>query len=114
MTIARSPAEPTGGTAIPGIPGWRARQLLNLLTAQPEVQAVWLFGSRAMGRYQPGSDIDLCLEAPGLTHGHRLQLLAALEDLPLPWRVDLVLQHQLDEDVQHHVQRVGHCLWRRP
>ena len=114
MTIARSLADHTSGTAIPGIPDQRAVQLLGLLTAQPEVQAIWLFGSRAMGRYQPGSDIDLCMEAPGLTHSHRLQLLAALDDLLLPWRVDLVLQHQLDADVQHHVQQVGQCIWRHP
>ena len=114
MTIARSPAEHTSGSAIPGIPGQRVEQLVSLFTANPEVQAVWLFGSRAMGRYQPGSDIDLCLEAPGLSHVHRLQLLAALDDLLLPWRVDLVLQHQLDADVQHHVQRVGQCIWRHP
>ena len=73
-----------------------------------------LLGSRAIGRYQLGSDIDLCLEAPGLTHAHRLQLLTALDDLLLPCRVDLVVQHQLDADVEHHVQRVGQCIWRRP
>ena len=67
-----------------------------------------------MGRYQPGSDIDLCLEAPGLSHAHRLQLLAALDGLLLPWRVDLVLQHQLGADVQEHVKRVGRCIWSRP
>jgi hypothetical protein len=32
----------------------------------------------------------------------------------LPCRVDLVVQHQLDADVEHHVQRVGQCIWRRP
>jgi nucleotidyltransferase substrate binding protein (TIGR01987 family) len=31
-----------------------------------------------------------------------------------PWRVDLVLQHQLDADVQHYVQWVGQCIWSRP
>ncbi|MCP9810242.1 nucleotidyltransferase domain-containing protein [Cyanobium sp. HWJ4-Hawea] len=49
---------------LPGIPERPAHKLLDLLTAQPQLEAIWLFGSRAMGRYQPGSDIDLCLDAP--------------------------------------------------
>ncbi|WP_396093700.1 nucleotidyltransferase family protein [Cyanobium sp. WKJ7-Wakatipu] len=54
--------EHTRSTSIPGIPDHRAQQLLCLLSAQPEAQSLWLFGSRAMGTYQPGSDIDLCLD----------------------------------------------------
>ncbi len=46
---------------IPGIPAARLEQLENLWAGQPRLQAVWLFGSRAMGRHGPGSDIDLCL-----------------------------------------------------
>ncbi len=114
MAITDSLEEHTHGTAIPGIPDHRAQQLICLLSAQPEVQSLWLFGSRAMGTYQPGSDIDLCLEAPGLSHAHRLQLLAALDGLLLPWRVDLVLLHQLDADVREHVKRVGRSIWSRP
>ncbi len=36
---------------------------------------------------------DLCLEGATLQH------------------VDLVLHHELPEDLQAHVQRVGQCLW---
>jgi uncharacterized protein len=46
-----------------------------------------------MGRYGPGSDIDLCLEGPALSHSDRLALMAAVDDLLLPWRVDLALRH---------------------
>lgn len=52
-------AKGIGAAALPGIPERSAQQLLDLLTAQPQLEAIWLFGSRAMGRYQPGSDIDL-------------------------------------------------------
>jgi nucleotidyltransferase substrate binding protein (TIGR01987 family) len=50
--------------AIPGIPEQAQARLIQLLISNPELQAVWLFGSRAIGRHQHGSDIDLCLEAP--------------------------------------------------
>lgn len=98
---------------IPGIPGPQQQRLLQLLCRYPALNAIWLFGSRAMGRHQPGSDIDLCLEGPELSHPDRLRLMAAVDDLLLPWKVDLVLRHELPGDLEAHLQRVGICLWRR-
>jgi uncharacterized protein len=108
VTISQAGVQP-----IPGIPEQAQARLVQLLTSNPELQAVWLFGSRAMGRHQQGSDIDLCLEAPQLRHSDRLRLMAAVDDLLLPWRVDLALRHELPADLEAHVQRVGRCLWRK-
>ena len=99
---------------IPGIPEPAKQQLVSVLLAEPNIQAVWLFGSRALGRHQSGSDIDLCLEGPELTHLQRLRLMAAVDDLLLPWQVDLVLRHELPPELEAHLQRVGHCLWSSP
>ena len=66
-----------------------------------------------MERYQSGSDIYLCLDAPLLSHASQLALLAAIDDLLLPWRVDLLLLHQLDSEVLAHVHRAGRCIWKR-
>ena len=81
------------------------------IPAQLQVKSIWLFGSRAMGREQPRTDLDLCLEAPQLGHSDRLRLLNAVDDLCLPWQVDLVLRHELPVELEEHVQRVGRCLW---
>ena len=62
-------AEPSAAMAvIPGLPPEASAQLLAVLSAEPAVQEVWLYGSRAMGRVRSGSDIDLTLVAPGLRH----------------------------------------------
>ena len=114
VTNQCTPAAHIGKAALPGIPERPAQQLLDLLTAQPQLEAIWLFGSRAMGRYQSGSDIDLCLDAPLLSHASHLTLLTAIDDLLLPWRVDLLLLHQLDAEVLAHVHRAGRCIWKRP
>jgi uncharacterized protein len=95
------------------IPAEAQARLLGVLTSQPDVQRIWLFGSRAMGREQPGSDLDLCLEAPQLSHSDRLRLLNAVDDLCLPWQVDLVLRHELPPELEAHVQRVGRCVWTK-
>lgn len=44
---------------------------------------MWLYGSRAMGRHRPGSDIDLTLMVPCLSHQDRLCRMGALDDLLL-------------------------------
>lgn len=107
--MSRTPADEA--TAIPGIPSARVQQLEQLWARQPGLQAVWQFGSRAMGRQQPGSDIDLCLEGPPLGHGERLRLMAPVDALLLPWRVELVLRQELPDELEAHVQRVGRCIW---
>ena len=72
-----------------------------------------LLSSRAMGSYKPGSDIDLCLEGKNLNHNNRLLILSAVDDLLLPWRIDLVIMHQLDQNLLSHINRVGHCILRK-
>ena len=96
--------------AIPGVPPQASARLLALLNAEPAVQEVWLYGSRAMGRHRPGSASDLTLVAQGLRHNDRLQLMGALDDLLLPWSIDLSLLHELPESLAQHVARVGRRL----
>lgn len=72
-----------------------------------------LLSSRPMVSYKPGSDIDLCLEGKNLNHNNRLLILSAVDDLLLPWRIDLVIMHQLDQNLLSHINRVGHCIWRK-
>jgi len=104
-------AEPTAANAvIPGVPPGASARLLAVLSAEPAVREVWLYGSRAMGRHRPGSDIDLTLVAPDLSHQGRLRLMGALDDLLLPWSIDLSLHHELPELLAQHVARVGRRL----
>jgi hypothetical protein len=99
--------------AIPGISVGTSARLLETLGTCPAVAAIWLFGSRAMGRHHTGSQLDRCLEGPAIEHADRLKLMAAIEELLLPWRVDLAPKRELPADLQTHVDRVGLCLWRR-
>ena len=100
--------------AIPGIPAASQGHLEHLFDAIPNLHTVWLFGSRAMGRYQSGSDIDLCLEGHQLSHQDRLRLMASIDDLLLPWKVDLVLRHELPPELLAHLDRVGRRIWLHP
>ena len=80
---------------IPGLPDSDSAAVLALLKQQPGLEQVVLYGSRAMERYHSGSDVDLCLVAPNLQLEDLLLLGARLDDLLLPWRFDLQLQHRM-------------------
>ena len=62
-----------------------------LATLLPAGTRAWVFGSRATGRAQPYSDLDLAIDAGRpLTLDEAVRLSEALRDSDLPYRVDLV------------------------
>jgi predicted nucleotidyltransferase len=78
------------------------------------VQRVVLYGSRALGRQRSGSDVDLCLVAPTMNLAELLELGALLDDLLLPWRIDLQLDHLIThEGLRAHIERAGRVLFDR-
>lgn len=98
--------------APPGLPVALAEPLRAVLCAYPTVQRAILFGSRAKGTHRPNSDIDLCLVAPDLPFSDYLRLAAALDERVMPYSLDLVLQHHIDNpDLLAHIQRVGVVLY---
>ena len=52
--------------SIAGLPQEATERILALLAEHPSIQRVVLYGSRALERHRPGSDIDICLEAPDM------------------------------------------------
>jgi len=113
-SMAATAGVATPGGPIPGLSQEHGQAILALLSQNPRVEAVVLYGSRAMGRQHPGSDIDLCLQAPGMSLSELLSLGAALDDLLLPWSIDLQLQHQIrHQPLLDHIHRVGLTLWQR-
>ena len=67
------PAAESGDTIF-GIPQLACDRIILVLRDYPEIVGGTIFGSRAKGNFRPGSDIDLCLEAPGLSMRRRLEL----------------------------------------
>lgn len=91
-----------------GLPAEAIRQILAVLGDYPEIERVILFGSRAKGNFRPGSDIDLCLDAPALDLARQLQIETRLDDLLLPWKIDLVQKRLIDSPaLLAHIERVG-------
>lgn len=63
----------------------------------PEVRQAWVFGSRATGQARRASDIDLAIDAPGLSPARWHALQEALEQAPVIYRLDIVRLDMLDD-----------------
>lgn len=91
-----------------GLPHNHIQLIKSVFERYPEIQRVVIYGSRAKGNYRPGSDIDLTIFAPQMSTSDLLKIEGELDDLLLPYKVDLSLYHQIDNsDLLDHIQRVG-------
>ncbi|RXK87961.1 nucleotidyltransferase domain-containing protein [Chlorobaculum sp. 24CR] len=92
-----------------GLDGAVIARIQGVLARYPQVDRAMLYGSRAMGNYRPGSDIDLTLvgsEALNLKILYRI--MDEIDDLLLPYTFDLsVLRLINDREVREHIRRAG-------
>jgi predicted nucleotidyltransferase len=97
-----------------GLSDATVRGIQQVLAGFPQVEEALLYGSRAMGTFKPGSDIDLTLLGPELTFGLLARIDAALDDLLLPYEIDLSVFSDLKHpELIAHIQRVGKEFYRR-
>ena len=80
-----------------------------VLAGFEQIRTATLYGSRAIGNYQPGSDIDLTLTTfENLPASFLNRVATALDDLDLPYTFDVSLLAQIDNDnLRDHISRVG-------
>jgi len=91
-----------------GLPDDVLPKLLAVLSSNQKVRQVTLYGSRAKGNWRRGSDIDLCLDGDALSLKDLDELDSAIDNLLLPWKVDLTVRQQIDiPDLIAHIDRVG-------
>ena len=97
-----------------GLPAEAVEKLRGVFQGWPQIQRVLLYGSRAKGSYRPGSDIDLTIEGEQLSLSELLAIENQIDDLLLPWMVDLSLKHHIDNPaLLDHIQRVGVSFYTR-
>ena len=95
-----------------GLDATDVEHIKEVFAANPCVQQVILFGSRAIGNYKPGSDIDLALEGASLTFNDLLSLNDELDKLGTLYTFDLQNINSIkDTSVLDHIRRVGRVLY---
>jgi predicted nucleotidyltransferase len=86
----------------------------TIFSSFTEIEKVVIYGSRAKGNPKPGSDIDLTLFGEGLTTDILLTISRYLDDLLLPYTIDLSIYHHIKNDeLLYHIKRVGKVFFKR-
>ena len=84
------------------------QKIQAVLSRYPQVDSAILYGSRAKGNHKNGSDIDLTLRGADLTLKVLYRILDDLDELLLPYTIDLSIFKDIDDpDVIEHIRRVG-------
>ena len=91
------------------------RLIKEELQKYSEIEKVIIYGSRAMGNYKKGSDVDLALVGTHVTRDTVTRLHCRLnEELPLPWYFDVLnYDHLENENLKNHIDREGITFYKR-
>ena len=97
----------------PDLPAAVMEKLTRVFAAYPELTQVTLFGSRATGKANARSDIDLATH--GIMDDSRLGRLAlALEDLDIAQVCDLkAYEHVVHAPLKRHIDRFGITIYAK-
>lgn len=89
-------------------------ELISLFAQKSSIEKVILFGSRAMGNFSNGSDIDLALFGQNLKLNDQLDLNWKLENLDYPYTYDFLIHKNIkDQNVIDHIKRVGIVIYQK-
>ena len=78
------------------------------------IEKAMLYGSRAKGNYQNGSDIDITLVGENLDLSTLFKIENEIDDLLLPYKTDISIFHQIENpDLVDHINRVGKVIYEK-
>ena len=98
-----------------GLPDRSLNTLGTLFKKYSGITKAILYGSRAMGNYRNGSDIDITLEVDGTFSDRDLSRLTGdFDESDLPYFVDCSIYADLqNQNLREHIDRVGKVLYVR-
>jgi predicted nucleotidyltransferase len=80
----------------------------KVFSKYPQIDQAILYGSRAKGNFREGSDIDISLKGKNLTLDDLLKIETLIDDLLLPYKVDLSIYHLIENpEFIDHINRIG-------
>jgi len=99
---------------VDGLKDKHRRAVIEALAANPRVEKVVLFGSRAMETFTPESDVDIALYGDNLTLSDQAKLAAEIERLPIPQQIDLLRHNTItSKKLLKHIRQHGVVLYER-
>ena len=89
--------------------------ILKALKQFDEIDRAILYGSRAMGNYKKGSDVDIAIQSEKVTGKTFFELDDLLNEVyPLPYFFDIIHFEKLtNQSLIEHIERCGKILYSR-
>lgn len=88
--------------------------ITNAIASVGNVSRALIYGSRAKGTYRANSDIDITLEGEALTLTDLATLDERLDDLLLPWQIDLSIKARITNTaLLEEIERWGKVVFER-
>ena len=89
--------------------------IIRALNQFPEVEKATIFGSRAMGNYKRGSDIDLAISGKNINYKTVTRLSSILnEELPIPLFIDVIDYNNIsNKNLVKHIDTEGKVVYTR-
>lgn len=90
-------------------------EITAILKKNPNIEQAIIYGSRAIGNYKVGSDIDLTLVGDhDLTSDDVSHIQHELSESYLPYLFDISILREINNpDLIEHIQRVGKVFYKR-
>jgi uncharacterized protein len=102
------------GNILFGLPITAVEKIRGVFANWPQIEKVILYGSRAKGNFKNGSDIDLTMLGAGLDLCTLLKVDDELDELLLPWMIDLSIYDQINNvALREHIERVGKIFYEK-
>lgn len=96
-----------------GIPDKTMNIIIDYFNSQSDIMEVRIYGSRAMGTEERGSDIDLALFT-SCHHDLSGHVKTDLEDLPTPYMFDITdYAHIAHAGLKKHIDFAGKIFFKR-
>jgi len=97
-----------------GLPDNTIQKFESIFRKYPGIKEAIIYGSKAKGKFNSGSDIDMSLKTDGtLTQADILGVTGDFNDPDIPYFVDVsIYDRLLDPELKAHIDRVGKVLYR--
>ena len=89
--------------------------ILEAFLKYTDIEEVLVFGSRAMGNYKTGSDIDFAIKGKNASNKTAWDVSGYLNEvLPIPYYIDVVCYEALSiPELKEHIDRYGKLCYSR-
>lgn len=87
-------------------------KIISVFKKYRQIHSVIIYGSRSMGNFQRGSDIDLTIKGEGLNLQFFSKITSDLDDLLLPYKFDISFYQDIqNQELIDHIQRRGQLFY---